>query len=511
MKNLSVPGLVAALSLVTPVAALAQSQADIAAKIISTLPDNQRGAITAAGLRGLMQSLNGARGQPNGIAELGSDGRLRPDQGQTSFTDGTFLGNVSAAGSLSASTALKMGPALPTAPVDLTIAGVYNPNVVMAAHGNRISFCPLASCIRGPGGDATVPAFFDHQRASLLVSGTTQLDGVAQENQLAVTTTIGTGYARPYAPSTVYAVGDNVNVGNATYRAVQAGTTGTNSAPPGSRPASAPFTVTDGGVRWLWINDALINAKVGSYFETEVVDGAGAAWGAAFNYHLKTAPRPGNFFPGVEFDYANDSGVDCVLGGPDCTSIRVGIGGNAFITHGIQITGDGYVRNGVQGKSMVWGLRINGEQSVKQSALEVDTTSEVALGIGHSGIGTSAHSVAAIRDVSTSPRSLLIEAGKNVAAIEDVSTGPTFASIGGTKSLAGIFEHSTTPTGILLQGTYSQSQISGTGWGIDPSGSLTTVGVKATALPTTAGATRGTVCIDTAGVMYVKTTAGACL
>ncbi len=353
---------------------------------------------------------------------------------------------------------------------DLTLASTVNPDAIKLAPGNRVSFCPALSCIRGPNGDASVPAFFDHQRASLLISGRSQLDGIAQEQTFAVTTTIGTGYAKPYAASTAYAAGDNVNIGNATYRAVQGGTTGPHSAPPGSRPEKAPFIAKDGTVRWQWINDAMINAKVGSYFETEVIDGAGAAWGAAFNYHIKTKPKAGQFFPGVEFDYANDSGADCALGVTDCTAIRVGLAGDAQVTHGLQITGEG---SATTGYSALWALRINGEKVAQQSSIEVDSMSAVGLGFGISGIGTSAHSVAAIRDVSTSPRSIQIAGTKSSSAIEDNSTTPTFANIGGTKSLAGLREASTTPTGILLQGRYATAQISGTGWSVNPAGILT--------------------------------------
>lgn len=354
--------------------------------------------------------------------------------------------------------------------VDLAFAGTHNPTAIKMAPGNRVSFCPALSCIRGPADGSVVPSFFDHQRASLLVSARTQLDGAAEEQTLAVTTTIGTGYARPYAASTAYAAGDNVNVGNATYRAVQGGTTGANSAPPGTRPPRVPFVARDGSVRWEWINDAAINSKVGAYFETEVVDGAGAAWGAAFNYHIKTKPRTGQFFPGVEFDYANDSGTDCALGVTDCTAIRVGLGGSAQVTHGLQITGDG---SATTGYSAVWALRINGEKVAQQASIEVDSMSAVGLGFGVSGIGTSAHSEAAIRDVSTSPRSIQVSGTKSVATIEDTATTPTFASIGGTKSLAGLREASTTPTGILLQGRYATAQISGAGWSVNPAGILT--------------------------------------
>lgn len=56
--------------------ASAQSQSDISAKINSALPSNSRGQITAAAIRDVFNAFNNARGQPNGFATLGPDGKL---------------------------------------------------------------------------------------------------------------------------------------------------------------------------------------------------------------------------------------------------------------------------------------------------------------------------------------------------------------------------------------------------------------------------------------------------
>jgi hypothetical protein len=81
-KTLTILALLAPLS-----AAHAQSQDQIAAQIAASLPDNGRGAITASGLRGVLNSLNGAVGNvtatigvPNGIASLDSSGRIPASQ-----------------------------------------------------------------------------------------------------------------------------------------------------------------------------------------------------------------------------------------------------------------------------------------------------------------------------------------------------------------------------------------------------------------------------------------------
>lgn len=383
--------------------------------------------------------------------------------------------------------------------LDKSLAATKNPNAIVLGAGNRISFCPALSCINGPSSGSMQPEFLDHQRTSLLLSASTRDDGQAQEQTLAVTTTIGTGYTTQYKPNTRYEAGDNVAVGNAVYRAKQPGTTSASTKLPGSRPDRLPFTVTDGTVKWDWINDAAINAKVGSYFETNVVDGAGSAWGAAFNYHINTKPKLGNFFPGVEFDYANNSGHDCALGVTDCTAIRVGLAGNAQVTHGIQITGDG---SSTTGYSAIWALRINGDKVASQSAIEIDTASPIGLGFGSSGIGGGPHSIATIQDVTASPttlqtagkktiadlvlgasgpRAIQINGVRSSAAIEDTSGSPVSINISGKKSLAAIRDGSAAPTGILLQGDYSSAQIAGLGWSVAPDGSLTTPRITETA------------------------------
>ncbi len=310
-----------------------------------------------------------------------------------------------------------------------------------------------------------------------------------------MTTTIGTGYTTPYKPRTKYKAGENVAVGNAVYRATQSGTSGSATTLPGSRPEQLPYIVSDGSLKWEWINDAAINAKVGSYFETNVVEGAGSAWGAAFNYHINTVPKLGNFFPGVEFDYANNSGHDCALGVTDCTAVRVGLAGNAQVTHGVQITGDG---SSTTGYSSIWALRINGDRVASQSAIEVDAAAPIGLGFGSSGIGGQSHSIATIQDVTAGPTSLQTAGSKTIAdlvlgaagpraiqingarsssAIEDTSSSPAAFNIGGKKSLAAIRDGSVTPTGILLQGTYAAAQIAGAGWSVGPDGGLTTTSV----------------------------------
>lgn len=464
---------------------LAQSKDDITNKITTMLPDNGRGGITAAGLRGVMNSLNGARGAPNGIAELGPDGKLLPAQGQTSFTTGNFAGDVTAssfAAPGSGSFGSMQMKQLP--PVDLSLAGTKNPNAIMAGPGNAISFCPTRSCIFGPndGSNSVNPLFFDHQRASFLVSGSTQLDGVAQEQTLGVTTTIATGFAKPYAPNTAYALGDNVVVGGgfggAVYRAIQAGTTGSNSMPQSSRPSVAQggnnYTVMDGTVRWKWINDSAIGAKVGIYNETEVMPGAGSAWGMANNTEIAPGSiRAGHATFGFENDFSNNSGIDCALGVP-CDAIRVGVGGPSKSTSGINIdTNNGNGAAAPQNFAMLWGIRFSGPKLASEASIALDANGKYGIAANQLGLGGDTFTGSLIYDNSSSPSSLRVTGPKSSAVIDDASNAPTGLLVGGTKSISALQVGSTSPIGINLVGNYSGAQVQGAGWSVAPNGFLT--------------------------------------
>ncbi len=370
-------------------------------------------------------------------------------------------------------------------PLDKDLAGIKNPTAVRFGAGNQISFCPAKSCVRGPAGDIVDPAYFDHQRASLLVSGQTQIDGQAQEQSLAVTTTINKGYIKKYAANTAYALGDNVEVGGgfggAVYRVTQAGTTGASSAPPSGRPAQgASFTYTDGSVKFLWINDSAITAKVGAYFETEIYDGAGAAWGFANNVGIMAgANRTGQATFAFENDFTNNSGFDCQLGTP-CDAIRVGVGGVNKSTSGINIDTNNGVAGAPQNFSLLWGLRFSGPKLASEALIALDASGQYGIAANQLGLGGESFTGALIYDNSASPSSLRVTGPKTTAAVEDVSNSPAGILIGGTKTLSGIRESSTAPTGINLVGTYSGSQIQGNGWSIAPNGSLTVPRIRET-------------------------------
>lgn len=293
------------------------------------------------------------------------------------------------------------------------------PNAVLLGIGNRLAFCPALSCRES--------ASTDHQRASLLVAAESQVDGQAEEQTLAVTTAIKTGLAKKWAPSTAFAVGDNVEFPdsrNAVYRAVQAGT----SAASGTGPSGTGNSIVDGTVRWQWINDAAINAKVGIYNEVLATTGGGKGWAQANNFEMRPGYLP-SFAVNTELDFTNNTGIDCVPGTvAGCNNLYLRTYGTNASTSSINVEGPD------TGKAAAYfGLYLHGRYLSSDASVQVDTSG--AYGLRFGGFGSAGYSGAAIADSSTSSN------------------------------------------GILLSGTYVTAQIAGAGWSVNPAGGISATGL----------------------------------
>jgi hypothetical protein len=301
-----------------------------------------------------------------------------------------------------------------------------------------------------------------------LVSAVTGIDGQAQEQALAVTLTNNKGEVRPYAPNKTVSVGDNTRVGDATYRAIQGGTTGANSAPSGIRPpVSTSFVKTDGSVKWLWINDFAINAKAGAYFEVINEPGGGQSWGQATNVTLSPGFKP-TFNVATELNFFNASGTDCEFG-INCLGLTIAMQGPNVTTAGLSIGS-----SNTDKVASIWGARIGGRFTAREAALAIDASSKYGIASNQFNLdGGATYSQSFLYDNSTALKGIEIAGTKSSAGIEDRSTAPAGVSVTGSKSFAGIYEHSATPTGILLQGRYATAQIGGTGWSVNPAGILT--------------------------------------
>lgn len=364
----------------------------------------------------------------------GDIGPLSPESVRAALADKLSKSGGSVTGALSLDQTLTLSAA---ASPHQAFAATANPSAIVLGAGNAVSFCPELSCIRSPT--------TDHQRTSALISAVTRDDAHSEEQTLAVVTTIDKGALKKWTRRGRFSAGDNIAFGGARNTVYRQSAADCMSASSGDGPTGKTSGIMDGSCRWEWINDAAIAAKVGAYVETNVKPGSGAAWGAAFNYHLSPGAVP-SFNPGVEFDYSNESGTDCALGVADCTGLRVAMGGPNKATTNLAVVSDN-----TKDYAALWGIRVNGDLLASEAAIEVDSSSKTGLAFGVSRIGGQAHSVATIQDVTTSPTSF---------------------SIGGTHSLASIFDSSKSQNGLALNGSYAGAQIVGHNFVIYPNGNV---------------------------------------
>lgn len=334
---------------------------------------------------------------------------------------------------------------------DLTLAGTYNPPAIAFGLRNRISFCPELSCVRGPSDGSITPSFFDHQRATVLISGPSQLDGQAQEQLLAVVGTVATGRATPWKPSTAYSKGANVHLINpngtgAVYRAKSAGTSG-KTAPPAAIPASMPFSFRDGTIVWEWISAPAVAVKANFYNEQTVKPGAASTWVQANNVELKPGVVP-SFHVNTELDFGNNSGANCGFGNGDCFNLYLRSGGTNMMTGHVQVDGEPSAGNPY---AAYFGIRIAGPKAAQIADIITDSSGAVGIGVCSSGVTTCSHSTASINDRSASPVGLKLEGKYSGYAIqsEGFSVDPQgFARVSGLNMRTGTPSSSKSPCNV---------------------------------------------------------------
>ena len=384
-------------------------------------------------------------------------------------------------------------PAIP--PLDQTYNTTYASmaNVMKMGAGNQISYCPELSCLSTSPTHGSAP-YNDHQRTSWLISAQTQMDNQAEEQTLGINTLIGTGARSTWTTSKAYALNANVLANGNIYRATVAGTSAASGSGPSGFGASGTSLQTDGSVTWKWINQSAIATKLGSYIETAMEGGAGFSEGLVTNFQMLSAqyapngiaadPTQGSV--GIEHDFSNFSGTDCAPAVANCLGMSMAFSGSNQSLTGLQFDGGGYT--GSKGGSVVWGLRFTNNFA---SAFDIDDMSNatVGLGFGVDGFGSSSHSRSAIQDGSTTPVSYLAS-GPNSDSVWK-STGNAAVGL----NLAGAYTN-----GIALNGTYAGAQIVGTGWNVDPNGTLRSIAVVSSFFTKDSGGNQQTGATCTSGI-----------
>ena len=333
---------------------------------------------------------------------------------------------------------LRMVNGTPT--VDLTnAAGGLTNGVVVGAGGNVISYCPVLSCVTTPNSD--------HQRAAAVFWSTTADDGHSEEQTVAIETIVQSGFARTWATSTSYSVGDNVrftDARNAVYRA----TVGGVSASSGTGPSGTGSGIVDGSVVWTWVNASAIDAKVGLYNEESVIAGAGNSWVQANNVTLQPGMTP-TFNINTELDYTNNAAT-CSIGVANCNSLEMNVAGAYTSTTGIHLSST----NSGSVFATQWGIRLNGDHLAAQADIEIDSSGANGLGFNTSNLGGS-HSIAAINDNSTGGASLQITGLKTVADINITTSSPAAYNNTGTHALGTFRDSGNSPQSIAISGSHA--------------------------------------------------------
>lgn len=325
----------------------------------------------------------------------------------------------------------------PISGVDLTYGSSSPTNTMKVGLGNTIAFCPDLSCVPYSAGNVV------HRAGSLVLAGGTVYDAQAEEDLIGIRFNINKGYSRNLARSTAYTSGQTAVIGNAAYRATTSGTTAAGSPPPGTRPVSFPFTYVDGGVTWLWINDAAVVAKTAIYNEVANYAGGGQSWAQANNFQLLSGHTP-SFNVNTELDFRNDSGTDCALGVSNCLGLYVYMQGVNKNTAAVNLQS--------QDAGTLFGIRSAGNF---ETGISIDNNGVTGLYFGQ-----------------------LLSTTYSSATIQDHATSPASYSMSGTNSLAGIYFGNTAPTGIDLRNGVFTNQILGTGWAVSNAGAITTVSIS---------------------------------
>ena len=359
-----------------------------------------------------------------------------------SYVDTLVIGKLNAAGDTVTGSLSWLNPNGGTPDLRYAAGGLADA-VIIAAGGDKVSYCPFIACV-------TMPTT-DHSRTSALFMSTTQLDGMAQENTVGIETKSQTGIARVWQANTFYAIGDNVqSMGtNAVYRATAAGV----SAASGTGPTGTSATISDGTVGWKWINSFFANAKVGLYNEMLAVDGSGDTWAQANNSVLQLGMRIGGAHINTELDFQNDA-ADCPVPSTNCHNLLLVTKGNYTSTSSINVSSS----NPGPKAAGLFGIWLNGAYLAQEADLEVDGSAKV--GLAFNSFLSGSHTTATILDKSTGVVGLLLQGNKTGSDISSVTTSPAAFANSGAHSIATIFDASASPAVLLITGSHANGSIS---------------------------------------------------
>jgi len=309
--------------------------------------------------------------------------------------------------------------------------------------GNSLSFQTRVS---NPAGGADT----DNQRASALIAATTSDDGNSEEQTLCLLTTIQTGYRTTWAPTTAYTTGTNVANGTNVYRCITPGTSAGSGGPTGKG-----SSITDGTVVWTWINDDMIDSKVGLYNEVDVKPGAGKSWGQAHNVQVESGVLA-QFVYNTELDLTNNCGTDSTSGNKVKNNLALYCNGLNTSTSALTLSS-----SNPSVKAVLWGIKADGTNLAKNSVIQIDASAPVGIGFGvfAGGEVSPTFTDTVIKDGSTAPTGISLGGTYSSSGMSVGGSTPASYVSSGTKTTTSFYDLATTPRGLMLGGTYAKTPL----------------------------------------------------
>lgn len=280
------------------------------------------------------------------------------------------------------------------------------------------SYCGYGGCTPG-----------DTQRSNFLIRTRSKLDGTKAEIPLFVNYSVNTGKIEAWAPNTTYAVGKLINAMNTgnLYRATKGGV----SAASGNGP-NGQGTINDGSVIWQWVAFNQVDAKIAAVFETEMKENAGNTWGLVNNIIMR-AGASRRFVVGAEFDMTNYSGNCPIDGTAFCTPMFL-FGDTQFTSTAAQVISTGAPSEVKAYYFGQWWQRANGGNLIKDATIVDDTNADISIGIAQTAGRSATHAIAMLRDISTTPVSLLLNGHYGKAALDTTGADIDPSAVGAAQT-----------------------------------------------------------------------------
>lgn len=244
-------------------------------------------------------------------------------------------------------------------------------------------------------------------RAATFLRMTSTGDASTAETNLVLNTSVVTGFSKPWTISTAFASGAFTAANGNVYQETVSSCTTASS---GTGPSGTGTAIADNTCSWNYKTPDALSYRAGIYNATVLSGAPGSSWGFVNNLLINASTTLPTFIAAAEFDFGNNS-ANCVVGTKNCYNLFLA-GTTAFpITAALALSQS----TGATAFGAHFGILLNGNK-VAQDA-DISDNSAGGVGLDFGGLGAQSHSIASIRDASTSPIGISLLGSYSTAAI----------------------------------------------------------------------------------------------